>query len=199
MLISNLTTGSHEYTSNAYHVTGSYYSLSDLNTLIDAGRDPAIIDTLKHIRTGIGKKPVEQVFITHSHFDHAEMCRQVILSWGVPVYAHPASRLTGVIPVGDRQYCHIGDRDCEIIHTPGHSDDSICILCRDEGILFSGDSPVRIYTPDGEYPGAYLEAFEYICSQPVRVIYPGHGDPITENTASILEQSLNNLRKSRIF
>ena len=197
MQIRNLTGQSTEYTSNVYHVTGDYLQLSDQSSLIDVGRDVSILGELRTIRTGIGKKPVDQIFLTHSHFDHAGLLHEILDRYPVPVYAHPDSRVQGIIPLHDKQMVHIGDHTCEVIWGGTHSEDSVCYFCHDDGVLFSGDIPIRIYTDDGVYDPAFLQVFERICSYEVREIYPGHGDPIREGVRHMLEESLGNLKRSK--
>lgn len=36
------------------------------------------------------------------------------------------------------------DKMFEVIHTSGHSSNSVCFYCEDEGTLFLGDTPVVI-------------------------------------------------------
>ncbi|MCD6455862.1 MAG: hypothetical protein J7K81_03615 [Methanophagales archaeon] len=64
MKIINLTAHSRIYTCNVYLVLGDHNALADVNTLIDAGRDPEAISNLKEASTGVGKKRVEQVIIS---------------------------------------------------------------------------------------------------------------------------------------
>lgn len=196
MIIRNLSVQSTEYTSNVYHVTGSYLQLSDLHTLVDVGRDSSILGQLRSIRTGIGKRVVDQVFLTHSHFDHAALLGEILSRFQVPVYAHPESRTQGIIPIMDGQMVQIGDRQCEVIWAGAHSEDSVCYYCYDDGILFSGDVPMRIYTSDSTYDAAFLTMFEKICSYEVNEIFPGHGDPIRGIVRHILDESYKNLKRS---
>jgi glyoxylase-like metal-dependent hydrolase (beta-lactamase superfamily II) len=196
MIVRNLTGQSTEYTSNVYHVMGEYLQLRDITTLVDVGRDQTVLGELRTIRTGIGKKPVDQIFLTHSHFDHAQLLKEILERYPVPVYAHPESRIPGIIPIRDNQKLRIGDRDCEAIWAGVHSEDSICYFVHDEGILFCGDVPMRIYTNDGIYSHDFLPAFEKICSYEVKTIYPGHGDPIEGNVRHLLEESFKNLKES---
>ncbi|MFH0966818.1 MAG: MBL fold metallo-hydrolase [Methanobacteriota archaeon] len=196
MIVRNLTGHSNEYTSNVYHVTGNYHKLSDLHTLIDVGRDVSVLRDLRMLRTGIGKKPVDQIFLTHSHFDHAALLKEILARYPVPVYAHPESRIQGIIPVQDKEIVQIGDRECEVLWASAHSEDSICYFCHDDRYLFSGDVPIRIYTSDGIYDPAFLPFFEKISSFDVKEIYPGHGDPIIGDVQHILDESYKNLRES---
>ncbi|MEA1943993.1 MAG: MBL fold metallo-hydrolase, partial [Euryarchaeota archaeon] len=69
MKVLNLTSDSKMYTSNVYLITGTWNAIDDLNTLVDVGRDPSVIEKINNASTGVGKKRVEQVVLTHSHYD----------------------------------------------------------------------------------------------------------------------------------
>jgi glyoxylase-like metal-dependent hydrolase (beta-lactamase superfamily II) len=83
----------------------------------------------------------------------------------------------------------MGDRDFEIVHTPGHSSDSICLYNEAEGVLFAGDSPLLITSPTGTYEAGFLTALEKLCARDVRRIYFGHGAPLTERCNERLRES----------
>ncbi|MBW2597443.1 MAG: hypothetical protein JRC55_01960 [Deltaproteobacteria bacterium] len=65
MKVINLTSSSNVYTSNVYFLLGDHNALDDVNTLIDVGRDPAVIDMIKHLDTGVGKKRVPRRSSSH--------------------------------------------------------------------------------------------------------------------------------------
>lgn len=141
MIITDLTVGRLEYTSSVWYATGEYHAFSDVNTVIDVGYDPVVQHNLDQIKPGIGKKTVDQIFLTHSHFDHTYNITSVLERYPVPVYAHPKNTISGVIPIADHTKIRIADQEAEIIYVPGHSEDSLCILCSELGLLFSGDMP----------------------------------------------------------
>ena len=91
----------------------------------------------------------------------------------------------------------LGDRDFEIIYTPGHSNDSICLYCRQDGVLFSGDTPLVIRSTDGTYEPEFITALESLCSRDIRSVYFGHGPPLFDRCNEILQESFENVRKSR--
>ena len=87
MKIQNLTGNSSMYTSNVYLVTGTWNALADQNTLIDVGRDPSIIEVIQNAHSGVGKRKLDQVLLTHSHYDHASLLPQIIENFQPTIYA----------------------------------------------------------------------------------------------------------------
>ena len=56
----------------------------------------------------------------------------------------------------------IADREFEVIYTPGHSSDSICLYCEAEKILFAGDTPLVIKAKDTTCEEEFIQALDYI-------------------------------------
>jgi glyoxylase-like metal-dependent hydrolase (beta-lactamase superfamily II) len=186
------------YTSNVYLVTGTNNTISDVNTLIDVGRDPKVLDLLPNESTGVGKRAVEQVIITHNHYDHTSMLTAIVERYHPRVCAF-SPNLAGVdIILRDEDEFIAGDRMFEVIHIPGHSSDSICLFCKEDGALFAGDTPVVIRFAGDTYSMAFLQALERICRKNVRTIYFGHGSPKTEGCNQALAESLLRVRESTI-
>jgi len=198
MKIINLGEGSKMYTSNVYFVLGTWNTLDDVNTLIDVGRDPFVIEQINDTWTGVGKHKVDKVkvVLTHSHYDHTSLLPQIRENFKPQVHAFSVS-LEGVDHLlEDEQVLRLGDKMFEVIHTPGHSTDSICLYCHEEHILFSGDMPIRINTVNGSYDNSFFQALQKICRRDIRVIYPGHGPPLFNRCNEMLYVSLSNVKKS---
>ena len=77
MRIVTLENSGRMYTSQVYLVLGDANRLEDVNTLVDVGQDPAILASIERAPTGVGKWPVEQVVLTHSHSDHCALLPRV--------------------------------------------------------------------------------------------------------------------------
>ena len=193
MKIANLTQGSAVYTSNAYLLTGTWNAIPDINTLIDTGRDPKVIDAIRNSPTGVGKRRLDQVILTHSHYDHASLVPVIKKEFG-PVVCGCSPNFEGIGRVlNDGERIRVADLDAVVILTPGHSNDSLCLYCEGEGILFVGDTPVVIQTRDNTYEDAFLHSLERIAALNVTAIYPGHGRPILSDCNELIRQSLANV------
>lgn len=180
-------------------MTGTNNTLSDVNTLIDVGRDPKILAILPDESTGVGKRAVEQVIITHNHYDHTGMLTAIIERYHPRVCAF-SPHVQGIdVVLRDKDEITVGDRIFEIIHIPGHSSDSICLYCKQDGALFAGDTPVIIRFAGDTYSTGFLQALERISRKNVRTIYFGHGSPKTESCNEALGESLQHVNESTII
>ena len=144
---------------------------------------------------------VEAILVTHSHYDHIYgVSRCLDLLGPVPVYMHPddvemipmasymAEPYGGCPPLAfDTVDANDGDviaaagRQWEVIHTPGHSKGSVCYYCREESLLFSGDtlfggSIGRTDLHGGDYDKLIVSIMDRLMGLPGEtVVLPGHG------------------------
>ncbi|MEM0288161.1 MAG: MBL fold metallo-hydrolase [Nitrososphaerota archaeon] len=86
-----------------------------------------------------------------------------------------------------------------IIHTPGHTDGSIC-LYKSNDILFSGDTIIVDNHGFPRLPSSYLnkdtnqlkKSVEKISSLEFSTLLPGHGKPIFSNASALLREYVSN-------
>jgi len=187
----------HKYSCNAYLILGSWNRIEDVNTLVDIGSDGYILLEIDKINTGVGKRPVEKVVLTHSHFDHTAGLAEIRKKYRPQVYA--AGNIAGVDRnLKDGQILHCGDEFFEVIFTPGHSQDSICLYNRNSRVLFSGDTLVQVKSVGGSYTNDYLAALEKLANLEIDLIYPGHG-VVIEDAMEVLQTTLEIVKKSRVL
>jgi glyoxylase-like metal-dependent hydrolase (beta-lactamase superfamily II) len=190
--------GSTIYSSNAYLVLGDWKAIGDVNTLVDAGADPAMVHAIDGIPTGLGKKKVDQVILTHTHSDHTANITLLKRAYCPVVCAYSPYYNDADRVLKNGESLRVGDRWFEIIHIPGHSDDSIALFNKEEGVLFAGDSPLVINSPGGSYGMGFVSALRSLCSRNIKAIYLGHGDPLLGGAREILKNSLGNVLKSTL-
>jgi glyoxylase-like metal-dependent hydrolase (beta-lactamase superfamily II) len=196
MKIVKLNGGDAIYSSNAYLVLGDWKAIDDVNALVDAGADPAMVHALEDIPTGVGKKKLDQVILTHTHSDHTANLRELMRTYHPKVCAY-SPYFDGVDRVlKDGESLRLGDRWFEVIHIPGHSDDSIALYNKEDGVLFAGDTPLIINSPGGSYSEGFALSLKSLCRKNIRIIYFGHGDPLQKGVREILKNSLENVLKS---
>ncbi len=175
MKIINLTEESKIYTSNVFLVMGSWNTIDDITTLIDVGSDEMIINKIESINTGLGKKKVDQVILTHSHSDHSAMLTKVKEAFNPRVCAFN-SHMKGIDRIlRDGDIVRIGEQYFEVFHITSHSYDSICLYGENEGILFAGDTTFPIEFENDILKKENEQVISRLCEKKISIVYPGHG------------------------
>ncbi|MGZ5131666.1 MAG: MBL fold metallo-hydrolase [Caldimonas sp.] len=119
------------------------------------------------------------VIDTHTHADHFSATRQLAQQLGVPTVMHRASPAPFVdMRVDDGETIVVGKLRVRVLHTPGHTRDSICLVA--DGALFSGDTLLiggtgRTDLPGGDPDALYDSLFEKVLKlDPALKVYPAH-------------------------
>jgi glyoxylase-like metal-dependent hydrolase (beta-lactamase superfamily II) len=180
------------YSCNSYLILGDWNRIDDINTVIDPGADDFIINEIQRLSTGFGKIPVAQVILTHNHFDHAGAIRAFKERYNARVFAFCEGPGVDEL-LCDGAFIKTGDNILEVLHTPGHSSDSICLYSPSEKVLFSGDTQVRVRWPGDVYSPEYVEALLKIGCRDINKIYSGHDEPVTSDCQEIILQTLRNI------
>jgi len=175
--------------------------------LIDAGVLP--------MQVAPYKEKIKTIVLTHCHFDHtawlkeiAHMCRANVAihkndAAGLvddlfSLAMHFGARSPGIVP---DTTLNDGDRigDLTVLHTPGHTQGSICLFAENDRILISGDT---VFT-DGafgryDFPGSSREqlarSLDRISLLDVEGLYPGHGEPVDAGGSRHIEAAAQLMR-----
>lgn len=161
--------------------------------IIDAGAD------LEDVKRVVGKRKVQAVLMTHLHFDHFWFLDEYLKEFQTYVYVQEGaqhkfndSELNGSVLVRKnfqinieessikfyKNRLRLGDFDCKIIETPGHTSDGVCVLIDDK--LFTGDTIFidaigRMDLKDSSRE-QMIESLEKIKNLNFETAYPGHYD-----------------------
>jgi glyoxylase-like metal-dependent hydrolase (beta-lactamase superfamily II) len=129
---------------------------------------------------------VQMIIVTHRHGDHWAAIDFVKEKLGAPVFCHEADRAPYAAKVFDTLQdgaeIQLGESRVRIIHTPGHTPGSICLLV--DGVLISGDTLFPGGPGRSDTPAALQQMVGSITSRLLTLpdetaVYPGHGDNTT--------------------
>lgn len=141
------------------------------------------------------------IVTTHGHWDHMGDNAALSEHTGAPIAVHPhdAHRLLNPQPLyapfpiapcvpavelAEGGEVRVGDIRLSVLHTPGHTEGSVCLLDREAGRLYSGDT----LFPGGwgrvDFPGGSPEQMVESIGRLARMddnltVLPGHGASTT--------------------
>jgi endoribonuclease LACTB2 len=136
--------------------------------------------------------------VTHGHSDHASGSAAVSARWPRAVFMKwpwPTADLRYLVdwtPLADRQVMTAGDVSLEVLHTPGHAPDHICLWHAASRTLFGGDlliegSTVVVPGTRGGDLIAYLDSLSRVAAlEPLQVL-PAHG-PVIDDPIGLIER-----------
>jgi len=93
----------------------------------------------------------------------------------------------------DGDVVDLGDRKLEVIHTPGHSTNSVCLLDREARYLFTGDhyytGGVSTYLPGGDHDD-FITSSEKLVKMigDYDCLMPAHHQPLVEKDEMVMMQ-----------
>jgi len=191
--------------------------------IIDPGpAEPAHLDALL-AALDPGER-VACIIATHAHLDHTALVTALAARTDAPVYAfgdalagrNPAMADLGQIGGGEGldlgfQPDHLlqdggalsgPDWEVQVLHTPGHLGNHICLLWEDA--IFSGDhvmgwSTTIVSPPDGDM-GAYMTSLDRLARAGAKVMFPGHGAAISDAAGRLEELAAHRrMREAQIL
>jgi glyoxylase-like metal-dependent hydrolase (beta-lactamase superfamily II) len=166
---------------NVGYDSTNYYMLADHTPrlLVDAGW-PGTLGRFQHQceRMGVALPTLKHMLVTHFHPDHAGLVRELSdlgLTLILPDVQAPAPDGVRIVPLAladSRAFLATIGIAGEILHTPGHSDDSVTLVL-DEGAAFTGDLTPASFVDDPAHPVS--QSWQAIREHGATAIYPGHG------------------------
>ncbi len=176
--------------------------LADLRSREAIAIDTAI-PSLAWIRDELAARAwtLKLIVSTHGHWDHIGDNAALAAHTGADVAVHPLDRYrledphagsapfeippsVPAVELAEGGLIRFGEIRLRVLHTPGHTEGSVCLLAEDEATLFSGDTLFaggwgRVDLPGGD-PAQMVESLIRLADldEPTRVL-PGHGSSTT--------------------
>ncbi|MFB3889438.1 MAG: MBL fold metallo-hydrolase [Candidatus Bathyarchaeia archaeon] len=122
---------------------------------------------------------LKYIFNTHGHSDHTAGNQELRSATGAKTVVHALSRSSADIKVADGDTINVGGIPVKVIHTPGHTPDSICLLVNGTKLL-TGDTLFvgecgRTDMPGGNSRSLYDSLFHKLMKLSDDIeVYPGH-------------------------
>lgn len=179
-------------------VSTNLYVLGD-----EPSREAVAIDTatpcLAWLATTLAERgwTLKLIVSTHRHWDHIGDNAAVADATGAKIAAHTLDRhgleqpqplfapfpippSVPAIDLAEGSRIRLGEIELEVLHTPGHTEGSVCLLAKSERLLFTGDTLFAGAWGRTDLPGGsddqMADSLARLSTQPddLRVL-PGHG------------------------
>ena len=138
---------------------------------------------------------VKYVINTHHHFDHTIGNDAIVKYTKSKILQHESSTLKNDMRLTNGEKIKFGNSELTVMHTPGHSKDSICLV--GDGKIFSGDALFvgncgRVDLPGGSAIELYHSLFDIIYKLDDNLmLYPGHNYGTSPNSTIGKEKKTN--------
>lgn len=143
---------------------------------------------------------MKYILLTHCHGDHINGVQKIKEKYGGKILIHikeaeglkniniNLSTHIGLEPIilqedariNDGDLIHVGELEFKVIHTPGHTCGSISLYCKEENMVFSGDTLFRGSWGRIDLPtSSFSDIIESITNKLMKlpedtIVYPGH-------------------------
>lgn len=156
------------------------YIIADENKRVAAIVDPSWDLEKMYTILEAKKWRVTMIINTHNHFDHVLGNEQIASRTGARIAQHQDSNWEGkYVSITDGEQIPLGDTVIKVLHTPGHSKESISLLVNDE-FIFTGDTLFvggcgRVDLLGGDVNDMYDSLYNKVLQlNEDLIVYPGH-------------------------
>jgi hydroxyacylglutathione hydrolase len=181
---------------------------TNVHILVDArSREAIAIDTATPSLVWISGElaardwTLKLIVSTHGHWDHIGDNAAVAAHTGAEIAVHPLDRerlerpeplfapfeippSLPAVELAEGGLIRFGELRLRVLHTPGHTAGSVCLLAEEEGLLFSGDTLFaggwgRVDLQGGD-PDAMVDSIARLAGlEDGLAVLPGHGQATT--------------------
>jgi glyoxylase-like metal-dependent hydrolase (beta-lactamase superfamily II) len=163
--------------------------------VIDPGpADPQHLQALLVAARNAGASDIGLVLLTHGHPDHGESAPEFAAMTGAPVRAFDPALCIDAPPLLGDESIELDGLRLDVVATPGHTGDSMCLVLLADRSVFTGDTLLGrgstvVAHPDGRLAD-YLDSLRNLRSRveagELCVVRPGHG-PTRDDVAGLID------------
>ncbi|MFQ6107184.1 MAG: MBL fold metallo-hydrolase [Thermoplasmata archaeon] len=200
--------------------TNIFLVISETPILVDTGSGLSPKACISSISRFATLTEIDRIILTHRHIDHVGGAKVISEACNATLYASKGEApsllagdqvTTAASMFGKRlekldvraldydETIDLGSGRLKVIHTPGHTEGSICLYEESTKSLFSGDT---VFAHGGvgrwDFPTGDLNelvgSVEKLSEMPVENLYPGHGPVVNGNANLHIQASYRSLR-----
>ena len=160
------------------------------------------VDEIENMIKNILKGNLKYIYLTHCHGDHIGGVTELKRRCGGKILIHridaiglndvninlseyiglPDIELEADSRIDDNDILHIGNIECKVIHTPGHTAGGSSLYLEKERLVFTGDTLFKGTWGRTDFPtGDINKIMQSICNKLLvlpddTIVYPGHGE-----------------------
>ncbi len=111
----------------------------------------------------------------------SQLYRRIILMGYNFFVFRRSKRVKEVTAVGDGDIIDLGNMDLQVLFTPGHSNDSICLIEKQQKVIFTGDMipwTPYIHTDIETFRSSIIKILNYLEKYDIRLMVRGHQKPL---------------------
>jgi glyoxylase-like metal-dependent hydrolase (beta-lactamase superfamily II) len=135
---------------------------------------------------------IAEIVLTHGHPDHSAGARRFAELTGAGVRAVDVAHRLGSEGLPPGSVMSVDGCEVEVIATPGHTVDSVCLYVRADGAVLTGDTVLgrgtTVIAHDGnlaDYLGSLDRLRTLADAAPLRALLPGHGPLLSDPVAAL--------------
>ncbi|AXR74817.1 MULTISPECIES: MBL fold metallo-hydrolase [Auritidibacter] len=176
--------------------------------LVDPGEAASQREHLARVRQALHGRSVELIVITHHHPDHTGAVEYFHQQLQAPVTAFSSSWCRHTQPVADGGHITAAGTTVQVLHSPGHTSDSICLVLPEDPAVITGDTVLGAGTTMLDHPDGRLVDYlatmdrliataEGLTDHPATTVrgLPAHGDPLSDLAQVARQLSAHRLQR----
>jgi len=195
------------YDSNVYVIDGEI--------IVDTGTGIFFNSMKKEIESNYETRKIKTIINTHCHFDHTGADKKFrdwlkadiaiheadkeALETGrtlADMFSQKAKSITTDNELKDKSIIKTENFKFEVIHTPGHTPGSICLLDKGKKILISGDTLFADGIGRTDFKGGSSAdiqlSLKKLLKNQLEYLFPGHGNPKIGGVNFLIKQYVSN-------
>jgi glyoxylase-like metal-dependent hydrolase (beta-lactamase superfamily II) len=187
----------HAVVGGTFSLDGSTYDVENNIWVVGDDESCVVIDAphdVEAILAVVGGRRVVAIVCTHAHDDHVRVAPALREAVTAPILLHPDERplwelthpdVLWDVDLSDAMSIPVAGSSLTVLHTPGHSPGSVCLLAPDLGCVFTGDTlfhggPGATGRSYSDKPTILTSITGRLMSLPAdTVVHTGHGEDTT--------------------